>query len=474
MYIKKETQRLLKDLDDNLKLPSRFNQYVEKIKPTHKLIRLGMRGKCHCDNCGNDFIKYGANVRQKTKCPKCKLTLNVRTPRCHHYSERDNFAILDRYDKYYIIRAFEIQTTLVNDEYRSHVCEYRRQIYDEEFNQFTEIEAYNDNISCAINGKFINHSSFMDSNWRINHSYYHTLGNIYKLYPYNLKSLLKGTKWQYSQIWEFAKHYEYFNVREVMHNYNYDFEILVKNKLYNLALDSVDRFSSRLIHKDLYNVIQKHIKFCRRYDLNIDDINILANTNIEDYKFINKYARFIQGDLLNEINVYKAAQLTDLNKENALEYYDYIQMCKKLKYNLKDKKILYPKNIMEEHDKVLRIYDEVKNEIFNKAINDRYKEIIKNKYKNKKFVIFPVEEVNQLIDESSQQNNCVKTYAERIADGKCDIYFMRLINDTNKSLVTVEVRENKIVQKRTKNNNSTTEEQNKFLDMWERKILNHE
>ena len=49
---------------------------------------------------------------------------------------------------------------------------------------------------------------------------------------------------------------------------------------------------------------------------------------------------------------------------------------------------------------------------------------------------------------------------------------MRLIGSQDKSLVTVEVRNNRIVQKRTKNNSITTNDQNKFLDLWERKVLN--
>ena len=48
---------------------------------------------------------------------------------------------------------------------------------------------------------------------------------------------------------------------------------------------------------------------------------------------------------------------------------------------------------------------------------------------------------------------------------------MRLIKDINHSLVTVEVRENKVVQKRTKNNEKITMDQNKFLNLWENTIL---
>lgn len=41
----------------------------------------------------------------------------------------------------------------------------------------------------------------------------------------------------------------------------------------------------------------------------------------------------------------------------------------------------------------------------------------------------------------------------------------------DKSLVTVEVRNNEVVQQRTKNNNDTTKEQKKFLKKWEKNIL---
>ena len=48
---------------------------------------------------------------------------------------------------------------------------------------------------------------------------------------------------------------------------------------------------------------------------------------------------------------------------------------------------------------------------------------------------------------------------------------MREIKNPGKSLVTVEVRNNKVVQQRQKNNFDTTENQKKFLEKWEREKL---
>ena len=94
-----------------------------------------------------------------------------------------------------------------------------------------------------------------------------------------------------------------------------------------------------------------------------------------------------------------------------------------------------------------------------------------NAYKTKKYIITPAPTLKSLINESKQQKNCVRTYAERYAQGKCDIYFMRDIKNPKKSLVTVEVKNNKVVQSRIKNNRSTTEEQDKVIDKWEQEVL---
>lgn len=48
---------------------------------------------------------------------------------------------------------------------------------------------------------------------------------------------------------------------------------------------------------------------------------------------------------------------------------------------------------------------------------------------------------------------------------------MRDIKNKKKSLVTVEVRNNIVVQSRIKNNRSPNENQLKFLNIWEQNIL---
>ena len=48
---------------------------------------------------------------------------------------------------------------------------------------------------------------------------------------------------------------------------------------------------------------------------------------------------------------------------------------------------------------------------------------------------------------------------------------MRLVGNPKKSLVTIQVNDNKIVQKRKFDNEKTEKEENVFLEEWQTKIL---
>lgn len=48
---------------------------------------------------------------------------------------------------------------------------------------------------------------------------------------------------------------------------------------------------------------------------------------------------------------------------------------------------------------------------------------------------------------------------------------MRDVNEQKKSLITVEVKNNRVVQSRIKNNDSPNEKQLKFLRKWEQNVL---
>ena len=62
-------------------------------------------------------------------------------------------------------------------------------------------------------------------------------------------------------------------------------------------------------------------------------------------------------------------------------------------------------------------------------------------------------------------------YIKKYALGKCDIYYMRELSNIDKSLVTIEVRNQEVVQSRIIDNQLPTKGQQDFINKWQKKIL---
>ncbi len=473
MYLSKKIERLLNNFDQNTSLPNGFFKYSKKIESNHRLIIKDKTGY-HCNYCNNVFDKakiieqYSENY---ARCPHCKKQLVLKTSRIRKYCFKDWFAVLNRYEDYFILRCFEIVTWFNSENYESDICEFSRVIYDSNFKELAEV--YNDNVTVTIGGKLIRHIELINYNWKQNGSYYHRFGDYYMLFTTNLKKELKDTKWQYCQLNNFAKHFDYFHIESFMIRTPRTMEMLIKNKLYNIAKDLISEYDSYLVRLD-QRFILKHLNFIQKNKLGLKELETMDYIGYEDVNLIKKYSNYhYDFERIKNIKIdFKLADQLVLDLfDNFYEYCDYLRICNELGYDLSDKKILYPKSAHKSHNKIVKLYDLIKSQKYNKAIHDRYEKIKSNIYKNKKFIIFPASSSDDLIEESNQQHNCVKTYASRIASGECDIYFMRLITKPKNSLVTVEVKDNKIVQKRTKFNKITTEEQDKFLKKWEGRLV---
>ena len=150
---------------------------------------------------------------------------------------------------------------------------------------------------------------------------------------------------------------------------------------------------------------------------------------------------------------------------------DYIRNMNKLDVPL-TKKILLPDNFREAHDESVKKVKIIKSSVIKSKIKKRYNELEKNEYCDNVFLIRPAKSLEDMKDEAKQQNNCVyKNYSDQYAFGETDIYFMREVNNPEKSLVTVEVKKGTVRQKYQKQNQIVTKEQSKFLNKWENEVL---
>ena len=84
----------------------------------------------------------------------------------------------------------------------------------------------------------------------------------------------------------------------------------------------------------------------------------------------------------------------------------------------------------------------------------------------------PASSQNELIEEGKALAHCVGGYAERCSKGETDIIFIRKNDEPNKPFVTMEVRENEVVQVRAFKNRKPTEEVLEFVEEFKKQVLN--
>ena len=214
----------------------------------------------------------------------------------------------------------------------------------------------------------------------------------------------------------------------------------------------------------------------RSVDITVSQLEVLKIVRTCDIDIINFYEDYIY--LLYEHDYYKHfVMLKDYFDEKGYkndlltEYFDYLFLAEKCGLDMKDKKILFPDDLINAHDKLAEEYILLENPEINKKIKTVSNFLSLNSYEDDKYVIFPVQSINSLVDESSQMHNCVRTYYEKIADVKSEIYFMRKKDSIDKSFVTVEVRKGKIVQARSKYNGDVSADVWKVLRKWEKSLL---
>lgn len=300
------------------------------------------------------------------------------------------------------------------------------------------------------------------------------------LYTDNLNELKNTLLYKYTSIWELKEFFKVNSFSLSALTFNpiccKQFEYLVKMKLYCLAVTVPHHIEYKKSFKETFGVDKKYYSFMRDIDINYyqlsalrvyptTDINLInfMSYNTELFEKLKKYAP------ANKIKMYFDGQ--KLDGEYIYEYSDYISCCVEMGYNMNDKQILFPKNFIEQHNKITSEMIIAENPKINKRIQSLAKVLEINKYEDEQYVIFPADSVYSLIDESSQMSNCVRTYCEKISNNECQIYFMRNKSNINKSLVTIEVINGKIVQARAKYNEIPSKQIKNVLQKWEKQIV---
>mgnify|MGYP004541846221 FL=1 len=300
------------------------------------------------------------------------------------------------------------------------------------------------------------------------------------LYTNNLIDLKNTSLYKYSNIWILKDYLKenYFNLSSLTFYpvYYKEFEYLLKMKLFELAIACSSSIKYKGTFKDTFGVDKKYYQFMKNINITgpqLEALKLYQTTDINTLNFI-KDNLWLAESILKYVNLDKALEYLkkqDLNMNNLHEYGDYIRCCEEMKLNLKDHNVLFPKYFIKEHDKVTNEMLVSKDPLIDKRIKELADFLILNKYEDDKYIIFPADSIKSLIDESSQQSNCVRTYCEMVSNNECQIYFMRYKTDVKKSFVTIEVRNNKVVQAKARFNEEPPTEVMNIISKWEKMLI---
>jgi len=468
MYIKKRHQQLLNLCDKKTLLPKAMQRFIKQKERPHNLIIKSKGNHLLCTCCEHSFVAQ-AKINSEIKCPNCKQRLLVKSNRLKQYVFRDLVQYLDKIEDTLILRTYQIYSYYDSNKMDHILTEFMRTIIED------------DKSTDYITNQFYNFLGYLSINpwvefthWHKSSSLYNCLGITAMVCPSNIKSILKGTELKYSGLEKLIARSDYiFFLDYYRMAHNPSFEILIKMKLFALSLDSA-KFYKGNSFQAVFGVPKSFYPFMKKYNLNYKQLEVLRLIQKEDINLINNLININDLEELSKyVNIEEAYyKVLSVEKNTEFEYLDYLKIAKKLQYPMDNKRILYPRNLKKAHNKVTKLYKVVKNELLDKQIQERLQELNKKSYKNNKYIVFPAPSVESLILESKQQNHCVKDYCEDYGLGKKDLYFMRELNNQDKSLVTIEVRNNKIIQARVYDNELPNEEQWKFLNRWQAKILN--
>lgn len=451
---------------------------IEFINKTSDSIPLENNNKKYCPICNEEITK-------EYKCPKC---LKI-------FSSKDKLTSLNDYIYYYI---FDISN---NNIILYLICEYINYKNTMSFYPYKTNKISIDAIYQILPTKIINVKENTQTTYKelekiiekfkkgkkINDIEFNLLDNFflnsYKhqyIYTNNLDDLKQTTLYKYSNIWTLKKYLKnnYFTLSSLTFYpiYYKEFEYLLKLGLYDLAVSNCFDVKYKGSFKNTFGIEKKYYKFMKEININYSelkslelypttDINILnfVNENYWLVKSIQKYTG------LDKVLNYLKEQ--NLNINNLHEYNDYLRCSEEMKLDLKDHTILFPKHFIEEHDKITKEMIIAKDPLINNKIKRISNILVLNKYEDDKYIIFPANSINSLIEESSEQSNCVRTYCNLVSNNECQIYFMRHKNNIKKSFVTIEVRNNKVVQAKTRFNKEVTKDVMNIILKWEQTLI---
>lgn len=469
-------------------------------------------GHAYCTACRHEVRIAAAKHNTSGLCPRCKkkITFKCRGRRGRIF-DRETVQVLQKAEgNGLVLRIIKVYRSFADSDIPNHfeIWENARQFITLSSSGQCSVDAYYYHYKAGYDlTPWCNGYRPVFDRWKYNF----TADMSGVLYQRNLSDTLKDTPWAYSQLEAFSGIASFSGVATFLSAYikRPKIEHLIKMKLYRLvsgiiyggysysALQAINFNGENM--RAILGIDRPYFPLLRELNPSIDQLHLIRQLLQADHKPSTEQIKwFIASkisnadaakELLAHMSVHKlqryveqqfapedeaALKRVDYYKINTLitDYHDYLCMCKELQYDVKNSFILFPRELKAAHDSVAKTLKDKRTAEHEKAIAGSFDEWQKRyQYQSKELMMIPPHSAKEIVDEGAALHHCVRLYVKNVAEKKSVILFVRSVDEPDKSLCTVEVKDGQVTQARGFDNEEPPEQITAFIEQWKQRVL---
>ena len=496
-------------------LPRDLKGFIHReVMPQYIFYDYQRKGPEHafCTACRHEVRIAAAKHNTSGLCPRCKkkITFKCRGRRGRIF-DRETVQVLQKAEgNGLVLRIIKVYRSFADSDIPNHfeIWENARQFITLSSSGQCSVDAYYYHYKAGYDlTPWCNGYRPVFDRWKYNF----TADMSGVLYQRNLSDTLKDTPWAYSQLEAFSGIASFSGVATFLSAYikRPKIEHLIKMKLYRLvsgiiyggysysALQAINFNGENM--RAILGIDRPYFPLLRELNPSIDQLHLIRQLLQADHKpsteqikwFIaNKISNADAAkELLAHMSVHKlqryaerqfapedeaALKRVDYYKMNTLitDYHDYLCMCKELQYDVKNSFILFPRELKAAHDSVAKTLKDKRTAEQEKAIAGSFDEWQKRyQYQSKELMMIPPHSAKEIVDEGAALHHCVRLYVKNVAEKKSVILFVRSVDEPDKSLCTVEVKDGQVTQARGFDNAEPPAQITAFIEQWKQRVL---
>lgn len=469
-------------------------------------------GHAYCTACRHEVRIAAAKHNTSGLCPRCKkkITFKCRGRRGRIF-DRETVQVLQKAEgNGLVLRIIKVYRSFADSDIPNHfeIWENARQFITLSSSGQCSVDAYYYHYKAGYDlTPWCNGYRPVFDRWKYNF----TADMSGVLYQRNLSDTLKDTPWAYSQLEAFSDIASFSGVATFLSAYikRPKIEHLIKMKLYRLvsgiiyggysysALQAINFNGENM--RAILGIDRPYFPLLRELNPSIDQLHLIRQLLQADHKpsteqikwfiaskisnadaakellahmSVHKLQRYVEQQFAPEDEV--ALKRVDYYKINTLitDYHDYLCMCKELQYDVKNSFILFPRELKAAHDSVAKTLKDKRTAEHEKAIAGSFDEWQKRyQYQSKELMMIPPHSAKEIVDEGAALHHCVRLYVKNVAEKKSVILFVRSVDEPDKSLCTVEVKDGQVTQARGFDNEEPPAQITAFIEQWKQRVL---